>query len=552
MQNNGAVSGTESERGVRRPTPDMLVDVDQLVSAYYSERPDPSDPAQAVSFGTSGHRGTSLTGTFTESHIVAITDAIVRYRSAQGITGPLFLGRDTHALSAPAFRTAVEVLVAHGVDVMIDAEDGFTPTPAISHAILTHNADGRAKADGIVITPSHNPPEDGGFKYNPPHGGPADTDITKQIQEAANELLRRGLDHVGRVAYDAAVRRARRHDYVSAYVGDLEAVVNVQDIAGSGVRLGVDPLGGASVAYWQAIADRYRLDLEVVNDQVDPTFSFMPLDHDGKIRMDCSSPDAMAGLISLKDRFDVAFANDPDADRHGIVTRDAGLLNPNHYLAVSIAYLLGGARNDWSADAAVGKTMVSSSIIDRVVAGLGRSLDEVPVGFKWFVSGLLDGTLVFGGEESAGASFLRRNGGPWSTDKDGLIMCLLAAEMTARTDKDPGRLYAELTERYGAPVYRRVDTPATAEQKRRLGALEPGDVKATELVREPITDVLTAAPSGAPLGGVKVVTNTGWFAASPSGTEDIYKLYAESFESEAHLELILEEAQAVVDAALQG
>ena len=339
---------------------------------------------------------------------------------------------------------------------------------------------------------------------------------------------------------------------MSAYVGDLEAVVNVQDIAGSGVRLGVDPLGGASVAYWQAIADRYRLDLEVVNDQVDPTFSFMPFDHDGKIRMDCSSPDAMAGLISLKDRFDVAFANDPDADRHGIVTRDAGLLNPNHYLAVSIAYLLGGARNDWSADAAVGKTMVSSSIIDRVVAGLGRSLDEVPVGFKWFVSGLLDGTLVFGGEESAGASFLRRNGGPWSTDKDGLIMCLLAAEMTARTDKDPGRLYAELTERYGAPVYRRVDTPATAEQKRRLGALEPGDVKATELVREPITDVLTAAPSGAPLGGVKVVTDTGWFAARPSGTEDIYKLYAESFESEAHLELILEEAQAVVDAALQG
>ena len=552
MQNNGAVSGSESERGVRRPTPDMLVDVDRLVSAYYSERPDPSDPAQAVSFGTSGHRGSSLTGTFTESHIVAITDAIVRYRSAQGITGPLFLGRDTHALSAPAFRTAVEVLVAHGVDVMIDAEDGFTPTPAISHAILTHNADGRATADGIVITPSHNPPEDGGFKYNPPHGGPADTDITKQIQEAANELLRRGLDHVGRVAYDAAVKRARRHDYVSAYVGDLEAVVNVQDIAGSGVRLGVDPLGGASVAYWQAIADRYRLDLEVVNDQVDPTFSFMPLDHDGKIRMDCSSPDAMAGLISLKDRFDVAFANDPDADRHGIVTRDAGLLNPNHYLAVSIAYLLGGARNDWPADAAVGKTMVSSSIIDRVVAGLGRSLDEVPVGFKWFVSGLLDGTLVFGGEESAGASFLRRNGGPWSTDKDGLIMCLLAAEMTARTGKDPGRLYAELTERYGAPVYRRVDTPATAEQKRRLGALEPGDVKATELVREPITDVLTAAPSGAPLGGVKVVTNTGWFAARPSGTEDIYKLYAESFESEAHLDLILEEAQAVVDAALEG
>jgi phosphoglucomutase len=552
MQNNGAMSGPDLEGGGRRPTPDMLVDVDRLVSAYYSERPDPSDPAQAVSFGTSGHRGSSLIGTFTESHIVAITDAIVRYRAAQGITGPLFLGRDTHGLSLPAFRTAVEVLVAHGVEVMIDAQDGFTPTPAISHAILTFNAGGGAKADGIVITPSHNPPEDGGFKYNPPHGGPADTDVTKQIQDAANELLRGGVARVVRVEYDAAVKRARRHDYVSAYVGDLDAVVNLQDIAGSGVRLGVDPLGGASLAYWQSIADRYRLDLEVVNDQIDPTFSFMPLDHDGKIRMDCSSPDAMAGLISLKDRFDVAFANDPDADRHGIVTREAGLLNPNHYLAVSIAYLLGGTRLDWPAEAAIGKTMVSSSIIDRVVAGLGRRLDEVPVGFKWFVSGLLDGTLVFGGEESAGASFLRRNGRPWSTDKDGLIMCLLAAEMTARTDKDPGRLYAELTGRYGAPVYRRVDTPATAEQKRRLGALDPGDVKATELAGQPITDVLTAAPSGAPLGGVKVVTNTGWFAARPSGTEDVYKLYAESFESEAHLDRILEEAQAVVDEALEG
>jgi phosphoglucomutase len=552
MQNNVAMSGTDSEIGSRRPTPDMLVDVDRLVSAYYSERPDPSDPAQAVSFGTSGHRGSSLIGTFTESHIVAITDAIVRYREAHGVTGPLFLGRDTHALSAPAFRTAVEVLVANGVEVMIDAQDGFTPTPAISHAILTFNAGGGAKADGIVITPSHNPPEDGGFKYNPPHGGPADTDVTKQIQDAANELLRGGLDRLQRVEYDDAVKRARRHDYVSAYVGDLEAVVNLQDIAGSGVRLGVDPLGGASLAYWQSIADRYRLDLEVVNDQIDPTFSFMPLDHDGKIRMDCSSPDAMAGLISLKDRFDVAFANDPDADRHGIVTREAGLLNPNHYLAVSIAYLLGGTRLDWAADAAVGKTMVSSSMIDRVVAGLGRPLDEVPVGFKWFVSGLLGGTLVFGGEESAGASFLRRNGRPWSTDKDGLIMCLLAAEMTARTDKDPGRLYAELTDRYGAPVYRRVDTPATAEQKRRLGALEPGDVKATELAGQPIADVLTAAPTGAPLGGVKVVTNSGWFAARPSGTEDVYKLYGESFESEAHLDRILEEAQAVVDAALDG
>ncbi len=552
MLNNGAMSGTETNTGGRRPTPEMLVDVDRLVGAYYSERPDPSDPAQAVSFGTSGHRGSSLAGTFTEAHIVAITDAIVRYRSEQGISGPLFLGRDTHALSAPAFRTAVEVLVAHGVQVMIDAQDGYTPTPAISHAILTYNAGGGARADGIVITPSHNPPEDGGFKYNPPHGGPADTDVTRQIQEAADELLRGGLARVERVAYNTAVERTRRHDYVSSYVGDLEAVVNLAEIAGAGVRLGVDPLGGASLAYWQAIADRYRLDLEVVNDQIDSTFAFMPLDHDGKIRMDCSSPDAMAGLISLKDRFDVAFANDPDADRHGIVTREAGLLNPNHYLAASIAYLLGGTRNDWPAEAAVGKTMVSSSIIDRVVAGLGRRLEEVPVGFKWFVSGLLGGTLAFGGEESAGASFLRRDGRPWSTDKDGLIMCLLAAEMTARTGKDPGRLYAELTDRYGAPVYRRVDTPATAEQKRRLAALAPGDVKATELAGQSISDVLTEAPSGGPLGGVKVITNTGWFAARPSGTEDVYKLYAESFEGDAHLDRILEEAQAVVDAALEG
>ena len=550
MQNNDGVSGAETAG--RRPTPDMLVDVERLVGAYYSERPDPSDPAQAVSFGTSGHRGSSLTGTFTESHIVAISEAIVRYRSAQGISGPLFLGRDTHALSGPAFRTAVEVLVARGVEVVIDSEDGYTPTPAISHAILTYNARGGVRADGIVITPSHNPPEDGGFKYNPPHGGPADTDVTKQIQDAANELLRAGVAGVERLDYADAVRRARRHDYRSSYVADLAAVVDLQDIAGAGLRLGVDPFGGASLAYWEAIAERYRLDLEVVNDQIDPTFSFMPLDHDGKIRMDCSSPDAMAGLISLKDRFDVAFANDPDADRHGIVTREAGLLNPNHYLAVSIAYLLGGARNDWPTSAGVGKTMVSSSIIDRVVQGLGRRLEEVPVGFKWFVGGLLDGTLAFGGEESAGASFLRRNGKPWSTDKDGLIMCLLAAEMTARTGKDPGRLYAELTDRYGAPVYRRVDASATAEQKRRLGAIKPEDVRVQQLAGEPVTDVLNAAPSGAPLGGVKVVTRSGWFAARPSGTEDVYKLYAESFDGEAHLERILEEAKAVVDATLQG
>jgi phosphoglucomutase len=530
----------------------MLVDVDRLIGAYYDEHPDPSNPLQAVSFGTSGHRGGSLTGTFTESHILAISEAIARYRAAQGIGGPLFLGRDTHALSGPAFRTAVEVLVAHGVEVAVDSEDGYTPTPVISHAILTHNARSGARADGIVITPSHNPPEDGGFKYNPPHGGPADTDVTGQIQDAANELLRAELRGVERVPFDQAITRARRHDYRSSYVGELAAVVDLGEIAGSGIRLGVDPMGGASVAYWEAIADRYRLDLEVVNDRIDPTFSFMPLDHDGKIRMDCSSPDAMANLIALKDRFDVAFANDPDADRHGIVTREAGLLNPNHYLAASIAYLFGGARLDWPEGAGVGKTMVSSSIIDRVVAGVDRRLEEVPVGFKWFVSGLLDATLAFGGEESAGASFLRRNSHPWSTDKDGLIMCLLAAEMTARTGKDPARLYAGLTDRYGAPIYRRVDAPATPEQKRVLGGLSPDDVTATDLAGEPITDVLTAAPSGAPLGGVKVVTEHGWFAARPSGTEDVYKLYAESFRGEQHLERILEEAQEVIDAALEG
>ena len=540
-----------AEPAGRRPTPDMLVDVDQLIEAYYDERPDPSNPAQAVSFGTSGHRGTSLTGTFTESHILAISEAIARYRKAEGIDGPLFLGRDTHALSGPAFRTAVEVLVANGVEVAVDSEDGYTPTPAVSHAILTHNARGGTRADGVVITPSHNPPEDGGFKYNPPHGGPADTDVTRQIQDAANELLRVGLNGVERLPFDDAIDRARRHDYRSAYVGELSAVVDMDEIAGSGIRLGVDPLGGASVAYWEAIADRHRLDLEVVNDLVDPTFSFMPLDHDGKIRMDCSSPDAMANLIAIKDRFDVAFANDPDADRHGIVTH-AGLLNPNHYLAASISYLLGGVRLDWPDDAGVGKTMVSSSIIDRVVAGLGRGLEEVPVGFKWFVSGLIAGTLAFGGEESAGASFLRRDGHAWSTDKDGLIMCLLAAEMTARTGKDPARLYAELTDRYGAPAYRRVDAPATPEQKRLLGSLSPESLTATELAGEPITQVLTAAPSGAPLGGVKVVTDSGWFAARPSGTEDVYKLYAESFKGPEHLERILEEAQGVVDAALGG
>ncbi|HEX3833662.1 MAG TPA: phosphoglucomutase (alpha-D-glucose-1,6-bisphosphate-dependent) [Solirubrobacteraceae bacterium] len=535
----------------RRPTADMLIDVDRLLLAYHDEHPDPENPAQAVSFGTSGHRGTSLEGTFTEDHIVAISAAIADYRAGRDITGPLFIGRDTHALSAPAFRTAVEVLVAHGVRVAVDADDGYTPTPAISHAILTHNAgSGRGDtADGIVITPSHNPPADGGFKYNPPHGGPADTDVTRQIQDAANELLRSGPSGVKRLDYDEAIARADRHDFRSAYVDELGQVVDLELIAGSGLRMGVDPLGGASVAYWQAIAERYGLDLDVVNDRVDPTFSFMPLDHDGKIRMDCSSPDAMADLISLKDRFDVAFANDPDADRHGIVTPSGGLMNPNHYLAAAISYLLGDARG-FPGDAGIGKTMVSSSIIDRVVDGLGRRLEEVPVGFKWFVPGLLEGTLAFGGEESAGASFLRRDGRAWSTDKDGLIMCLLAAEMTVRDDRDPAQRYARLTERYGNPVYRRVDAPATPEQKRVLAGLSPADVTASELAGEPIDEVLTASPSGAALGGVKVVTRSGWFAARPSGTEDVYKLYAESFEGPAHLEEILKEAQQVVDAAL--
>jgi phosphoglucomutase len=535
-----------------RPDADMLVDVDRLVGAYYDEHPDPSDPTQAVSFGTSGHRGSSLTGTFTDDHIVAISEAIARYRVAEGIGGPLFLGRDTHALSEPAFRTAVEVLVAHGIDVAVDSRGGYTPTPVISRSILTHNAHGGPKADGIVITPSHNPPEDGGFKYNPPHGGPADTGVTRQIQDAANELLRARLRGTQRLSYEEAISAARPYDYCSTYVDDLAAVLAMDEIAGAGLRLGVDPLGGASVAYWEAIASRFQLDLEVVNDRVDPTFSFMPLDHDGKIRMDCSSPDAMAGLISLKDRFDIGFANDPDADRHGIVTPNAGLMNPNHYLATAIQYLFGGARPDWRADASVGKTMVSSSMIDRVAAGVGRRLEEVPVGFKWFVAGMLNGTLAFGGEESAGASFLRHDGTAWSTDKDGLIMCLLAAEMTARGGLDPGALYAELTDRYGAPVYRRVDTPATPEQKRVLGGLSPSDVTATELADEPIEDVLTAAPSGAALGGVKVVTRSGWFAARPSGTEDVCKLYAESFSGEQHLARILEQAQELLDRVLVG
>jgi phosphoglucomutase len=538
-----------------RPDPSMLIDVDALLAAYHEVAPDPSDPAQRVSFGTSGHRGTAPAGTFNEAHVLAITEAICRYRETQGITGPLFLGRDTHALSEPAARTAIEVLAAHGVEVRVDAAGGPTPTPAVSHAILAHNREGgRARADGIVITPSHNPPEDGGFKYNPPSGGPADTGVTRSIQEEANRLLEVKLADVRRVTYDEAAsgEHVRRHDYVRAYVDDLGAVLDLDAVRSAGVRVGVDPLGGASAPYWGAIAERYGLDLTVVNDEIDPTFRFVPLDHDGKIRMDCSSRFAMAGLIELRDRFDVAVACDPDADRHGIVTRGAGLMNPNHYLAAAIAYLYGGAR-DWPQGTGVGKTLVSSSMIDLVCDDLGRRLVEVPVGFKWFVDGLLDGSLGFGGEESAGASFLRRDGAAWSTDKDGILLALLAAEITARTGRDPGAAYAELTERFGTPVYRRIDAPASAERKAVLAQLSSDDVRASELAGEPIRAVLTEAPgNGAPIGGVKVVAEHGWFAARPSGTEDIYKLYAESLRDEQHLERILAEAQDVVDAAVQA
>jgi phosphoglucomutase len=546
---------TVSERAGRPAEASMLVDVDKLVKAYYEERPDPSDASQQVAFGTSGHRGSALKGSFNEAHILATTEAICRYRSQQGIDGPLYLGFDTHALSEPAQRTALEVLVANGVDVRVDTGDRPTPTPALSHAILTWNRGRRDHlADGIVVTPSHNPPEDGGFKYNPPNGGPADTDITGWVQDEANRLLRAGLDGVRRVGADgaAADEVVGRYDYVDAYVGDLAAAVDTDAIRGAGLRLGVDPLGGAAVDYWNAIAERYGLDLEVVNQAVDPTFGFMSVDWDGKIRMDPSSRYAMAGLIGLRDRFDVAFANDADADRHGIVTGGAGLLNPNHYLAAMVAYLFGGGR-DWGSEVGVGKTMVSSSMIDRVVADLGRRLDEVPVGFKWFVDGLLDGTLGFGGEESAGASFLRRDGTVWTTDKDGIVCCLLAAEMTARRGDDPGAQYRRLTERFGDPAYRRVDAPATPSQKAVLKQLSADDVQASELAGEPITGVLTAAPANrAALGGVKVATEHGWFAARPSGTEDVYKVYAESFLGEDHLERVLAEATGIVSAALEA
>ncbi len=542
---------TVDPRAGTLPDESDLVDVDRLLAAYQDE----PAPENRVAFGTSGHRGTSLAGTFTESHVLAISEAVCRYRDAQGIDGPLFLGRDTHALSEPAVETIIEVLTAHGVDVCIDAHGGATPTPVISHAILDYNRGGkRGTADGIVVTPSHNPPQDGGFKYNPPSGGPADTDVTGWIEREANALLDAGLDGVLRMPFEHA-RRAdtvHRRDYVRAYVSDLARVIDLDAIRDSGLRLGVDPLGGASAAYWTAIAEMHGLDLEIVNDAVDPTFRFVPLDWDGKIRMDCSSPYAMARLTELKDRFDVAFANDPDADRHGIVTPKAGLLNPNHHLAACVAYLFSGNR-DWDQDVGVGKTLVSSSIIDRVAGDLDRRLVEVPVGFKWFVEGMIEGTLGFGGEESAGASFLRRDGDPWSTDKDGLIPCLLAAEMTARTGRDPGETYAGLADRFGHAAYKRVDVAASPEDKEKLKRLSPEQVTSSELAGEPILDKLTTAPgNGAPIDGLKVVSEHGWFAARPSGTEDVYKMYAEALDGEERLERILAEAKEIVDQALGG
>jgi phosphoglucomutase len=555
---------TVSDRAGRPADPSTLVDVDRLIAAYHDLRPDPSIPAQRVAFGTSGHRGSSLTASFNEAHILATTEAICRYRRGQGIDGPLYIGRDTHALSEPAFRSAIEVLVANDVEVLADARDGYTPTPAISHAILVHNRPAGATversaptrrggiADGIVITPSHNPPEDGGFKYDPPSGGPADASITSAIQDEANRLLAVGLEGVRREPFERAVGRVGRHDFMAGYVDDLGAVVDMGAIAASGLRLGVDPLGGASVAYWGAIGERYGLALTVTNERVDPTFAFMTVDWDGRIRMDPSSPYAMASLVGLRSRFDLAVANDTDADRHGIVSPSAGLLNPNHFLAVAVGYLFGGARR-WGADIAVGKTIVSSSMIDRVAASLGRRLLEVPVGFKWFVDGLLDGSVGFGGEESAGASFLRRDGTTWTTDKDGIVPCLLAAEMTARTGRDPGATYADLTERFGAPAYRRIDAPATPSEKAALGRLSPDAVHASSLAGEPIVTRLTRAPGNdAPIGGLKVATEHAWFAARPSGTEDVYKIYAESFRGEEHLERVIEEARAVVGGALAG
>lgn len=535
------------------PSLDSLVDVPRLVNAYYALHPDVAVASQRVAFGTSGHRGTAFAASFNEDHIAAITQAIVEYRTSQHTLGPLFLARDTHALSEPAFTTALEVLAANEVEVMIDEHLGYTPTPALSHAILTRNRNPKLhRADGIVITPSHNPPEDGGFKYNPPSGGPADTSATKWIENRANELIAAGLNGVKRINYARALKSEKtyRHDYITAYVNDLAEVIDFAPLRGTTLKLAVDPLGGAGVHYWPRIAEQYKLPLEILNRHVDPTFRFMTLDWDGRIRMDCSSPYAMASMIANKDKYDVAWACDTDHDRHGIVTRSTGLLNPNHYLAVMIQYLF-THRPQWTDKTAIGKTLVSSSIIDRVAKGLNRPMLEVPVGFKWFVDGLIDGSLGFVGEESAGASFLRRDGSVWTTDKDGLIPGLLAAEMTARTGKDPGVLYRELTAKYGDPVYQRVDAAATKEQKNKLGKLSPSDVKAKELAGEPITAILTEAPGNhASIGGLKVVTADGWFAARPSGTEDVYKIYAESFKGADHLKQIQTEAQSLVNASI--
>lgn len=535
-------------RAGQRALPSDLVDLAALEQAYYQRQPDPANLAERVAFGTSGHRGSPLAGTFNEAHILAITQALCEYRRAAGIDGPLFLGRDSHAASAPALRSALEVLTAHGVRTCIDAADGYTPTPAISHAILRHNRQpGAARADGIVITPSHNPPQDGGFKYNPPHGGPADTDVTRRIEQRANELLAAGLRGVQRLPTAEALRAdcIHRHDYISHYVGELDQVIDLDVLRGSGLRVAIDPLGGSAVHYWGPIAERCGLDLVNVNPTVDGQFAFMTLDWDGKIRMDCSSPYAMAGLLARKDDYRLAFGNDTDSDRHGIVTPQ-GLMNPNHYLAVCIDYLF-RHRPQWSPAAGVGKTIVSSSMIDRVAAALGRPLLEVPVGFKWFVGGLADGSLGFGGEESAGASFLRRDGTPWSTDKDGIILNLLAVELLARTGRDPAEHYAALTARFGAPVYERIDAPASRAQKAVLAKLSAADLGSTTLAGDPITSVQTQAPgNGAAIGGVKVNTAQGWFAARPSGTEDVYKLYAESFRGATHLAQLQEEAQALV------
>ncbi|WP_214404557.1 phosphoglucomutase (alpha-D-glucose-1,6-bisphosphate-dependent) [Pseudonocardia lacus] len=535
-------------RAGTRAQPEDLVDLSALLDAYHDRHPDPDDPAQRVAFGTSGHRGSSLRTTFNDDHIAATSQAICEYRAAQGTDGPLFIGRDTHALSEPAWVTAIEVFQANGVHVLADGDDAFTPTPAVSHAILTHN---RARvsglADGVVVTPSHNPPPDGGFKYNPPHGGPADTDATGWIADRANELLAAKLDGVKRGSIDRT--GLGRYDFLGEYVADLPSVLDLDAVREAGVRIGADPLGGASVAYWGAIAERLGLDLTVVNPEVDPRFAFMTLDWDGKIRMDCSSPYAMASLVESRGEYTIATGNDADSDRHGIVTAD-GLMNPNHFLAVAIGYLYAN-RPGWAPDAGIGKTAVSSSMIDRVAADLGRRLVETPVGFKWFVPGLLDGSIGFGGEESAGASFLRRDGGVWTTDKDGIILALLASEITAVTGSTPSERYRELTGRFGEPAYARTDVATSAEAKARLGKLSAEDVTATELAGDPITDRLTSAPgNGAALGGLKVVTEGGWFAARPSGTEDVYKVYAESFRGPDHLARIQEEAQAVVSAAL--